>query len=137
MKAEIVFLGFYYSEKETSVFFPLNEYPQKHFLASKNTKKFSNCSIIYFPKCFLLKGIDWGGLRREWIELICAALFEPKGGLFTTFHDKRQALVHPNPNRPSHLKLKYYEFAGKIVGKCLYGKLSLRVIRAFILISVL
>lgn len=67
------------------------------------------------------KGIDWGGLRREWIELICSALFEPKGGLFCTFHDKRQALVHPNPNRPSHLKLKYYEFAGKIVGKCLYG----------------
>lgn len=45
-----------------------------------------------------------------------------EGGLFCTFHDKRQALVHPNPNRPSHLKLKYYEFAGKIVGKCLYGK---------------
>jgi apoptosis-resistant E3 ubiquitin protein ligase 1 len=65
------------------------------------------------------QGIDWGGLRREWVELICASLFEPKGGFFCTFHDKRQALVHPNPNRPSHLKLKYYEFAGKIVGKCL------------------
>lgn len=28
--------------------------------------------------------------------------------------------VHPNPNRPDHLKVKYYEFAGRIVGKCLY-----------------
>ena len=28
--------------------------------------------------------------------------------------------VHPNPKRASHLKLKYYEFAGRIVGKCLY-----------------
>ncbi|XP_063699374.1 apoptosis-resistant E3 ubiquitin protein ligase 1 isoform X1 [Culicoides brevitarsis] len=66
------------------------------------------------------QGIDWGGLRREWFELICSALFDPRSGLFCTFHDKRQALVHPNPNRPPHLKLKYFEFAGKIVGKCLY-----------------
>ncbi|XP_055709347.1 apoptosis-resistant E3 ubiquitin protein ligase 1 isoform X1 [Phlebotomus papatasi] len=66
------------------------------------------------------QGIDWGGLRREWFELICSALFDPRGGLFCAFHDKRQALVHPNPNRPAHLKLKHFEFAGKVVGKCLY-----------------
>lgn len=66
------------------------------------------------------QGIDWGGLRREWFELICCALFDPRGNLFCSFHDKRQALVHPNSKRPSSLKLKYYEFAGKIVGKCLY-----------------
>ena len=29
-------------------------------------------------------------------------------------------LVHPNPRRSNQLKLKYYEYAGKIVGKCLY-----------------
>ena len=30
--------------------------------------------------------------------------------------------VHPNPTpkRPSHWKMKHYEFAGKVVGKCLY-----------------
>lgn len=28
--------------------------------------------------------------------------------------------VHPNPNRPPHLRLKMYEFAGRLVGKCLY-----------------
>lgn len=67
------------------------------------------------------QGIDWGGLRREWFELICGALFDPRAGLFRTFHDKhRQALVHPNAVRPPALKLKYYEFAGRIVGKCLY-----------------
>lgn len=66
------------------------------------------------------QGIDWGGLRREWFELICSSLFDPRGGLFRTFHDKHQALVHPNPNRTPNLKLKYFEFAGKIVGKCLY-----------------
>ncbi|CRK94157.1 CLUMA_CG007676, isoform A [Clunio marinus] len=88
----------------------------------KATKNFSvsdwcgNFEVIFQGE----QGIDWGGLRREWIELICSALFEPKSGLFCTFHDKRQALVHPNPCRPSNLKLKYYEFAGKVVGKCLY-----------------
>lgn len=65
-------------------------------------------------------GIDWGGLRREWFELICSSLFDPRGGLFRSFHDKHQALVHPNPSRAANLKLKYFEFAGKIVGKCLY-----------------
>jgi hypothetical protein len=67
--------------------------------------------------------VDYGGLRREWIELICTVLFEPvEGGLFCTFHEKRAALVHPNQNRANNMKLKYYEFAGKIVGKCLYGE---------------
>ena len=27
--------------------------------------------------------------------------------------------MHPNPNRPTHLRLKMYEFAGRLVGKCL------------------
>lgn len=66
------------------------------------------------------QGIDWGGLRREWFEMICCALFDPRSGLFCSFHDKRQALVHPNPHRPPTLKLKHFEFAGKVVAKCLY-----------------
>lgn len=66
------------------------------------------------------QGIDWGGLRREWFELVCCALFDARGGLFSGFHDKRQALVHPSPNRPASLKLKHFEFAGKVVAKCLY-----------------
>jgi len=66
------------------------------------------------------QGIDWGGLRREWFELVCSSLFDARGGLFCTFHDKHQALVHPNPTRPAHLKLKHFEFAGKMVGKCLF-----------------
>ena len=28
--------------------------------------------------------------------------------------------VHPNADRPAHLRLKVYEFAGRVVGKCLY-----------------
>jgi hypothetical protein len=67
-----------------------------------------------------LLGLDWGGVRREWFELTCAALFDARNCLFTSFSDNQQALVHPNPQRPPHLKLKHYEFAGKVVGKCLY-----------------
>jgi hypothetical protein len=28
--------------------------------------------------------------------------------------------VHPNHKRPARLKVKHFEFAGKVVGKCLY-----------------
>ncbi|XP_043473097.1 apoptosis-resistant E3 ubiquitin protein ligase 1 isoform X1 [Leptopilina heterotoma] len=66
------------------------------------------------------QGVDWGGVRREWFELICASLFNAGNGLFSSSGDSQQALVHPNNKRPPHLKLKHYEFAGRIVGKCLY-----------------
>lgn len=75
------------------------------------------CKLI----CFLYKGLDWGGLRREWTELLCVAIFDRMhSGLFCSFSDDAQALVHPNPRMPPHFKLKHYEFAGKLVGKCLY-----------------
>ncbi|KAF9795811.1 hypothetical protein SFRURICE_013817 [Spodoptera frugiperda] len=41
-------------------------------------------------------------------------------GLFVSFHDSPTGLVHPNPDRPPHLKLKHFELAGKLVGKCVY-----------------
>ncbi|XP_014682029.1 PREDICTED: apoptosis-resistant E3 ubiquitin protein ligase 1-like [Priapulus caudatus] len=66
------------------------------------------------------EGLDWGGLRREWFELMCTALFDPQNQLFTRFKNDNQGLVHPNPRRQVTLKLKYYEFAGKLIGKCLY-----------------
>lgn len=71
-------------------------------------------------KIIISLGVDWGGVRREWFELICATLFDSGNGLFASFGESQQALVHPNPKRPPHLKLKHYEFAGRIVGKCLY-----------------
>lgn len=59
-------------------------------------------------------------MRREWFELICAQLFDSRYGLFNSFYEGQQLLVHPSPQRPAHLKLRHYEFAGRIVGKCLY-----------------
>ena len=73
--------------------------------------------LLYFNS----SGLDWGGLRREWIELLCVAIFD-HSGMFTKLSDdnKAQSLVHPNSNIPASFKLKHYEFAGKLVGKCLY-----------------
>ena len=66
-------------------------------------------------------GLDWGGVRREWIQVLCDVLFDRKqSGLFNSFCDDGQALVHPSSPIPATYKLKHYEFAGKLVGKCLY-----------------
>ncbi|EDO26934.1 predicted protein, partial [Nematostella vectensis] len=66
-------------------------------------------------------GLDWGGVRREWFELLCIALFGRDSELFTRFKgDDPQAPVHPNPRRPPHLNLKYFKFAGQVVSKCIY-----------------
>ncbi|CAL1527790.1 unnamed protein product, partial [Lymnaea stagnalis] len=66
------------------------------------------------------QGLDWGGVSREWFELLCKELFDPScSQLFTRFTDNPQGLVHPNPKHPPDKKVKLYEFAGKIVGKCL------------------
>lgn len=75
-----------------------------------------NFEIIFLGE----QGLDWGGLQREWFEVLCSALFDPENQLFHRFKNDKQGLVHPNPRRPSHLKLKHYEYAGRIVGKCLY-----------------
>ncbi|XP_071079014.1 apoptosis-resistant E3 ubiquitin protein ligase 1-like [Haliotis cracherodii] len=86
----------------------------KHFDLSDWCKRFE---INFIGE----EGLDWGGLRREWFELLCTELFDPSGaGLFTRFTDDSQGLVHPNHKRQTDRKLKYYEFAGKVVGKCLY-----------------
>ncbi|KOB76008.1 putative ubiquitin-protein ligase [Operophtera brumata] len=68
------------------------------------------------------QGVDWGGVRREWFSLLCAQLFDAKNGLFVSFNECAAGLVHPNPQaqRPPHLKLKHFELAGKLFGKCLY-----------------
>ena len=66
-------------------------------------------------------GLDWGGVRREWIQVLCDVLFDRKrSGLFNSFYDDGQALVHPSSPIPAPYKLKHYKFAGRLVGKCLY-----------------
>ena len=40
------------------------------------------------------EGLDWGGLRREWFELLCTELFDPaRSGLFMRFSTSPQGMV--------------------------------------------
>ncbi|KAG8562140.1 hypothetical protein GDO81_015601 [Engystomops pustulosus] len=85
----------------------------RNFSASDWTKSFE---VIFQDE----EALDWGGPRREWFELICKVLFDTNNKLFTRFSDTSQGLVHPNPCRPPGLRIKLYEFAGRVVGKCLF-----------------
>ncbi|KRT81256.1 hypothetical protein AMK59_5638 [Oryctes borbonicus] len=126
-----------FKDKQDFFYHEVRKYHQKHYheklsmkvnrekLLESSMKTTKNFSVSDWCRNFEItfqgeQGIDWGGVRREWFELICAELFDARNGLFTSFHDGQQSLVHPNPKRPSHLKLRHYEFAGRIVGKCLY-----------------
>ncbi|XP_049826095.1 apoptosis-resistant E3 ubiquitin protein ligase 1 isoform X3 [Aethina tumida] len=127
-----------FKDKQDFFHHEVRKYHQKHYheklsmkvnrekLLESSMKATKNFSVSDWCRNFEItfqgeQGIDWGGLRREWFELICAQLFDAKNQLFASFHDGgQQSLVHPNPRRPAHLKLKHYEFAGKVVGKCLY-----------------
>ncbi|XP_057672258.1 apoptosis-resistant E3 ubiquitin protein ligase 1 isoform X1 [Diorhabda carinulata] len=126
-----------FKDKQDFFYHEVRKFHQKHYhekismkvnrekLLESSMKATKNFSVSDWCKNFEVnfqgeQGIDWGGLRREWFELICEQLFDAKYKLFTSFHEGQQSLVHPNPARGSHIKLKHYEFAGKVVGKCLY-----------------
>ena len=64
-------------------------------------------------------GVDQGGLRREWFDLVTQHIFKPENGLFVPLEDD-SSTVGPNPFPPSHVKLKHFRMAGKLVGKALY-----------------
>uniref|UniRef100_A0A6Q2ZK98 HECT-type E3 ubiquitin transferase n=1 Tax=Esox lucius TaxID=8010 RepID=A0A6Q2ZK98_ESOLU len=97
----------------------------RHCILDSSLKSTRNFSVSDWSKNFEVvfqdeEALDWGGPRREWFELICKTLFDTNNQLFTRFSDNNQGLVHPNADRPPHLRLKMYEFAGRVVGKCLY-----------------
>ncbi|KAL7380091.1 hypothetical protein ABVT39_011583 [Epinephelus coioides] len=97
----------------------------RHSILDSSVKATRNFSVSDWSKNFEVvfqdeEALDWGGPRREWFELVCKTLFDTSNQLFTRFSDNNQGLVHPNADRPPHLRLKMYEFAGRVVGKCLY-----------------
>lgn len=126
-----------FKDKQDFFYHEVRKFHQKHYhekltmkvnrdkLLESSMKATKNFSVSDWCRNFEItfqgeQGIDWGGVRREWFELICAQLFDSRNNLFASFHEGQQSLVHPNPKRPPNLKLKHYEFAGKVVGKCLY-----------------
>lgn len=72
---EVTFLG------EEGKYFPL-----MISSASKCNSNRLNQYVNFVP------GLDWGGLRREWFQLLCTELFE-KSGLFVKLSDSSQSLV--------------------------------------------
>uniref|UniRef100_A0AAQ4NWB8 HECT-type E3 ubiquitin transferase n=1 Tax=Gasterosteus aculeatus aculeatus TaxID=481459 RepID=A0AAQ4NWB8_GASAC len=97
----------------------------RHTILDSSMKATKNFSVSDWSKNFEIafqdeEALDWGGPRREWFELVCKTLFDTSNQLFTRFSDNNQGLVHPNAERPPHLRVKMYEFAGRVVGKCLY-----------------
>ncbi|KAM4662803.1 apoptosis-resistant E3 ubiquitin protein ligase 1 [Discoglossus pictus] len=97
----------------------------RHSLLESSLKATRNFSASDWSKNFEVmfqdeEALDWGGPRREWFELICKELFDTRHQLFTRFSDTNQGLVHPNPCRPPGVRIRMYEFAGRVVGKCLF-----------------
>lgn len=64
-------------------------------------------------------GVDQGGLRREWYDLVTRFIFDPENQIFVPMEEGAMS-VGPNPNPPAHIKQKHYRLAGKLVGKSLY-----------------
>ncbi|KAI1295618.1 Apoptosis-resistant E3 ubiquitin protein ligase 1 [Halotydeus destructor] len=127
-----------FKDKQDFFYHEIRKLHQKHFhdrtlikvqrdrLLESSMKTTKGFGVADWCKSFEInfygeEALDWGGVRREWFELVCVNLFDPSHSeLFHRFKNDKQGLVHPNPRRSNHLKLKYYEYAGKIVGKCLY-----------------
>ena len=64
-------------------------------------------------------GVDQGGLRREWFDLVTRFIFNPDNQIFVPLEEGAMS-VGPNPCPPQHIKQKHYRLAGKLVGKALY-----------------
>lgn len=76
------------------------------------------------------KGIDSGGLFKEYFTSLSKIVFNPNYGLFSVTETQ---LLYPNPNVKNILGLKsdydvslYFEFVGKILGKALYEEIVIQ-----------
>ncbi len=89
------------------------------------------CSAFPF-----ISGLDYGGLSREFVELLCQKLFNEGSGCFIRLEEDNQQApvsrelycdssndaplfslqVHPNA---AYTCYQHYDLAGKLVGKCL------------------
>ena len=50
--------------------------------------------LVFVFTFVVTTGLDWGGVSREFFELLCVELFDASNGLFMRFNaDNRQALV--------------------------------------------
>ncbi|XBH99636.1 hypothetical protein VPH35_128907 [Triticum aestivum] len=59
------------------------------------------------------------GVAREWISLVCRALFDPRHGLFSPCPRDRRRFFLNRASGADPLQLKYYDFAGRMIGLAL------------------
>jgi hypothetical protein len=65
-------------------------------------------------------GLDAGGVTREWYTLVSEQLFNPDCGLFTYSSVNQMCMqVNPNSDIANEYHLKYFHFAGRVLGKAL------------------
>jgi ubiquitin-protein ligase E3 A len=66
------------------------------------------------------EGIDEGGVKKEWFQLLVKELFDPKYGMFTTDHANRLQWFNPASS-----DFGEYELLGKLLGLAVYNAVIL------------
>ncbi|KAA0193838.1 Neural cell expressed developmentally down-regulated 4 [Fasciolopsis buskii] len=71
------------------------------------------------------KGLDYGGVQREWFFLLSREMFNPYYGLFEySAQDNYTLQINPLSNVANEDHIKYFKFIGRVVGMAVYhGKL--------------
>lgn len=65
-------------------------------------------------------GLDAGGVAREWYALVSEQLFNPDCGLFTYSAVNQMCMqINPNSDIANEYHLRYFHFAGRVLGKAL------------------
>ncbi|KAI0989732.1 hypothetical protein GJ496_004213 [Pomphorhynchus laevis] len=67
------------------------------------------------------KGLDYGGVAREWFHLLAKELFNPGYGLFVySSMDNYTLQVNPLSGLVNEEHLRYFMFVGRVVGMAIY-----------------
>mmetsp|Transcript_16898 Transcript_16898/g.25462 ORF Transcript_16898/g.25462 Transcript_16898/m.25462 type:complete len:690 (+) Transcript_16898:303-2372(+) len=83
-------------------------------IQSSNMHKILRVEFIGEP------GLDAGGVTREWYNLVADQLFNPDCGLFLYSSVNQMCMqVNPNSGIANEYHLRYFHFAGRVLGKAL------------------
>jgi E3 ubiquitin ligase SMURF1/2 len=67
------------------------------------------------------EGLDYGGISREWLELLAEEIFNPIYGLFLYLDGSGGKVLGVNPeSRVNEDHLSYFQFIGRILGICIF-----------------
>ncbi|KAH7825737.1 putative E3 ubiquitin-protein ligase TOM1 [Monocercomonoides exilis] len=85
--------------------------------ADKNRLKL-RLNVTYYGE----SGLDYGGLTREWFQLISVELVKPEYGLFRPM-EGNPGVFEINPaSGVNPLHLEYFRFVGRVMGKALFDR---------------